>query len=162
MNQDKVTLAQQLQDVNTKIAEAKRQAHDQELRVTQSMDRCDQQLDEYNVLGNEIGTLGVIADPQPKGFVRTNYSFTLDLGAERPQEILQNGRAKLATIRPALDSYAQGSRDTVDKLCDEETTLEEKRLDLTFNVEGQREEVHRRQLRYDQERKQVDEQRDVS
>lgn len=162
MNHDKSTLAQQLLDISSKIAEAKRQYHDQELRVTQSMDRCDRQLDKYDNLGNDIGTLGVIADPLPPGFVRIDYSFNLDLGAEHPQDILQNGRTRLETLRPALDGYTQGARDQIDSLCEEETTLEQKHQDLVESVDNKGEEVLRLQIRYEKERKQVDEQKEAS
>lgn len=162
MQHDKVALAQQLQDIGNKIADAKRQCHDQEMRVTHCMDECDKRLDAYDTLGNRIGTLGVTADPLPPGFVRIDYSLNVDLGAEDAQAILRSGRVKLATIRPALDSYAQGSRDQIDRLCEEETTLERKHQDLVESVDNKREEVLRRQIRYDKERKQVDEQREVS
>lgn len=161
MNHDKTTLAQQLGDISAKIMEATRQYHDQELRVTQSMDRCDRQLDTYDNIGNDIGTLGVIADPLPPGFVRADYSFNLDLGAEHPQDILQDGRTKLASLRSALDGYTQASRDQIDKLCEEATTLEQKHQDLLESVDSKGEDVLRLQIRYDKERKQVDEQKEV-
>ncbi|KLT39875.1 hypothetical protein CC85DRAFT_278660 [Cutaneotrichosporon oleaginosum] len=161
MQHDKVALTQQLHDIGTKIAEVKRQCHDQEMRVTNCMDECDQHLDSYDLLGSRIGTLGVIADPLPPGLVRIDYSLSIDLGADDVQAILRSGRAKLETIRPALDSYAQGSRDQIDKLCEEETTLERKHQDVAESVDNRREEVLRRQIRYDKERKQVDEQREL-
>jgi kinetochore protein NDC80 len=162
MQHDKVALAQQLQDIGNKIAEVKRQRLDQEVRVTNCMDECEQQLDAYDLLGNRIYTLGVTPDPLPTGFVHIDYSLNVVLGAEDVQAILRSGRAKLETIRPALDSYAQGSRDQIDKLCEEETALERKHQDLMESVDNKREEVLRRKIRYDKERKQVDEQREVS
>ncbi|BEI98500.1 hypothetical protein CcaverHIS631_0307990 [Cutaneotrichosporon cavernicola] len=161
MQHDKVALTQQLQDIGNKIAEAKRLCHDQEMRATHCMDECDKHLDAYDRLGGRIGTLGVAADPLPSSFVRVDYSLNMHLGAEDAQAILQSGRSKLETIRPALDSYAQGSRGQVDKLCEEETTLERRHQDLMESVDNKREEVVRRQIRYDKERKQVDEQREM-
>ncbi|GMK53655.1 hypothetical protein CspeluHIS016_0102410 [Cutaneotrichosporon spelunceum] len=161
MQHDKVALGQQLQDIYNKIAEAKRLCNDQEIRAACCMDECEKHLDTYDTLGGRIGTLGVAADPLPSNFVRIDYSLNVHLGAEDAQAILQSARSKLETIHPALDCYAQGSRDQVDRLCEEETTLERRHQDLIESVDSKREEIVRRQIRYDKERKQVDEQRET-
>lgn len=162
MNHDRENLNRQLEELRAKVTEAAQLASEQEMRVTKSMDRFDQQLQDYTALSHKIGTMAYLPGQGLPGFVEIDYSVDVDLGAEDLNTIHQYGQSKFQAIRPALKSFADGLRNQVAGLQNDVISLEDKHERLGQDVERQREEVADRQQQYNIVHEKGEEEKNVS
>lgn len=162
MNYDREALARQVEELRAKVAEASQVASEQEMRVTKSMDRFDQHLQDYTSLNHQIGAVSHQPGKSLPGFVEMDYSIDLDLGAEDLHTIRHYGQSKFTTIRPALKSYTDGLREQVAGLQNDVISLEDKHERLGQDVERQQEEVSVRQQQYSIVHEKGEEEKNVS
>jgi len=148
MNHEKEALARNLDELREKIAEATHQGYDQEMLVTKAMDRLEQLLQDYTTLGHQIGIISSSFDSGYSEQQDTDFTIDLDLGAEGLNSLRDRGRQRMQVIRPALQSYCEGFRKEVRDLQDDAIALEDERDRLVQDVERQREDVARREMRF--------------
>lgn len=148
MNHEREALSRNLDELRIKIGEAHTFACEQEMAVTKSMDRFDQLLQDYTALGHQIGTMSTgVEDLQPE-FQAVEFAFELELGAESLNDIRDQGHAQVQVIRPALQSYCEHFRRQVRQLQDDAIALDDENDRVAQDVERQREDVLRREMRF--------------
>jgi kinetochore protein NDC80 len=146
MNHERETLTRNLDELRAKTAEASQASYDAELQVTRSMDRLDQLLQDYNSLGQQIGTIPLDRSPGPGN---VDFLLELELGIDDINDIQAVGVRMKKEIRPGLSAYREvfrsQARDTQDKIIVKEDEVDQ----LGQKVERQREdvEVHEHRLR---------------
>lgn len=148
MNHEKEALSRNLDELRSKIAEANNHACDQEMLVTKSMDRFDQLLQDYTALGHQIGTMSTNVDGVQPELQGIDFAFELDLGAESLIDIRDQGRSQVQIIRPALQGYCEHFRRQVRQLQDDAIALDDENDRIAQDVERQREDVARREMRF--------------
>lgn len=140
MTNERESLQRQLDEVRIKVAEAKQQSYDHEMLVTKAMDRFEQLLQDYTVLGDQIGILDS-SNPGRPGPNGVDYSLDLDITAQDAQEVQRAGKRMRDVIWPALQTYSEGFRKQALELGNGAIALEDELDQLTQKSERQKEEI---------------------
>ena len=140
MTNERESLQRQLDEVRIKVAESKQQSYDHEMLVTKAMDRFEQLLQDYTVLGDQISILDS-SNPGQLGPNGIDYSLDLDITAQDPHEVQRAGKRMREVIWPALQTYSEGFRKQALELGNGAIALEDELDQLTQKSERQKEEI---------------------
>lgn len=141
MNHERETLTRNLDELRTKTAEASQMAYDNEMQVTKSMDRFEQQLQDYTALGHQIEVIQPLSEGITMGPGGVDYNIDLDLGLEDLNEVQTSGRRMRSVIWPALHAYGEGFRKQSLELGNQTIGLDDDYDRLGQTVERQKDEV---------------------
>lgn len=145
MNHDRETLTRTLDDLRVKISEASQLVYDNEMSVSQKMDRFDTLVQEYTALAHQIGTIQPFS--QGLGPDGVDYQIDIDLGVTDPDQIRQNGARMRGSIWPALQMQRERVVQQALELANGQIAAEDKMDRLAQEVEGQKDEVSNKEMR---------------
>lgn len=146
MNHDHSSLDRQLKELHQKIQEAGQLASDQEVLVSNSMDRFNAGIATYNALGETIGTFPNVWNGPVQGPGGVDYAIDLDLGTDDMHEVQACGRRMREVLRPALNKYDEDIRGQTRTLGEEQSRLDSEFDKLGLVVEQQKGDVDNKEL----------------
>lgn len=163
MNHERETLTRHLEELRGKLQQARKQAHHEEMEVTDTMDRLSDLQQNYSSMGHHIGCLGPSCHarfrPSEGGVA---CSLDVELGSGDLVNIVQVGRSWNQLIRPALQDYCDDFRKEARELQDEAIALEDTQDRVAQEMEQQRADATTREVRLKLIHDQTEEAKQVS
>lgn len=163
MNHERETLSRNLDELRSKLQQARKLSHHQEMEVTDTMDRLSDLQQSYASMGHQIGCLGPSCKPRflsSEGGV--DCSLDVELGSGDLSKMSLVGQSWSQVIRPALQEYGDDFHKDARGLQDEAIALEDVQDRLAQEVEQQRADAATREVKLKLIHEQTEEAKNVS